>query len=822
MKFVDAFNINGVCAKQIPCIKLNGRPNAATEGRVGLLGIDVTSPLYEVYKCVAVNGSIYTWELLAPSLPEGTDHSKIISSHDADKGAHPDIRDAILAIRANGVQQHPLFAESEEWLNTEGNADTTKLYVLPNAFIYSYMYKETAIPGGAAYTNKLPTATETYNGDKVYEDTTQGTKGYVIGVRISGSSGSVSTHSGMLATGFIKAPDGKTLDGARIRTVGFTTSKATMGCQVVSYNASGARISNYQWGSGTDASTADVYIADFTLDSATYGTGITSIRISASSASSPTIITVNEEIKENEPSIKKEYGWVNTGLAFVPTDYEPQINELSNTVSELAKSTIKIEQQLAKGIDGGLSISEVFAPSPQLPANGTETSDFNASTVTAEEIYTYLDKLVTKYPKYITKEILGKDASGNHDWCRYTLCRRYYDAWQKVNYPKMYAWVNGSTTVYSASVSPRIGDTMYSTKYIGTAYAKVTAVDTPNQTRTVNGLVFTRKAEADVSPTLVYTETGYSPYFVGGYAGLKNAVYDDSKRGVSTISAYTGNTMTDANGVSYVRYPLGDRDNTFEDIPAIVIGSNEHGRIKEGNGKGVNGDPATPAIISARMIKDLCECVNANNPFLNLLKNNYKLVFCPVINPWGLSGEGFANPSYGGYVNSNNVNIDRNFDTPGWGNDTDVRHGAYGGSENETQYFMNTLAESGAKIAMANHGLGTQVNDATGEATNAGLCHYMFGRVNSKYNDALTSTGAVMEANYNLVYTSYPEAKPEEYAKTRSYIALIGAEGGAVEMQSRDGFILAGEGQEYTARIMEANYTMLLQFLSMLINHADE
>lgn len=280
--------------------------------------------------------------------------------------------------------------------------------------------------------------------------------------------------------------------------------------------------------------------------------------------------------------------------------------------------------------------------------------------------------------------------------------------------------------------------------------------------------------------------------------------------------------MTDAGGVSYVRYPFGDKDNTFKTIPTIVIGSNEHGRIKETSGKGVGGDPATPAIISARMIKDLCESVNANNPFINLLKNNYKLVFCPVINPWGLSAEALnntANYGYnGGYVNSNNVNLDRNFDTPGWGNDSDQRHGAYGGSENETQYFMNTLAESGAKIAMANHGLGTQVNATTGEATNAGLCNYMFGRVNSKYNDALTSTGAVMEANYNLSYISYAEAKPEEYAKTRSYIDLIGAEGGAVEMQSREGFILAGEGQEYTARIMEANYTLLLQFLYMIMD----
>ena len=68
MHYVKQFNINGVDTKQVACIELHGKPNAATEGHVGVLGIDVTSPLHEVYKCVAVNGSIYTWELLSSGL----------------------------------------------------------------------------------------------------------------------------------------------------------------------------------------------------------------------------------------------------------------------------------------------------------------------------------------------------------------------------------------------------------------------------------------------------------------------------------------------------------------------------------------------------------------------------------------------------------------------------------------------------------------------------------------------------------------------------------------------------------------------------------
>jgi hypothetical protein len=68
MHYVKQFHINGVDTKQVACIELQGKPNAATEGCVGVLGIDMTSPLHDVYKCVAKNGSIYTWELLSSGL----------------------------------------------------------------------------------------------------------------------------------------------------------------------------------------------------------------------------------------------------------------------------------------------------------------------------------------------------------------------------------------------------------------------------------------------------------------------------------------------------------------------------------------------------------------------------------------------------------------------------------------------------------------------------------------------------------------------------------------------------------------------------------
>lgn len=68
MDYVEHFKICGVDTRQVACILLHGKPNAATQGAVGVLGVDVDSPLHDVYKCVAVNGSIYTWELLSSGL----------------------------------------------------------------------------------------------------------------------------------------------------------------------------------------------------------------------------------------------------------------------------------------------------------------------------------------------------------------------------------------------------------------------------------------------------------------------------------------------------------------------------------------------------------------------------------------------------------------------------------------------------------------------------------------------------------------------------------------------------------------------------------
>ena len=681
------------------------------------------------------------------------------------------IKEDITILKNQGAPQSLLFVDNADELND--SSDKNSLYVLSDGEVYDYLPSSDVV-----FENELPTATSTYNGTEVY-----GEKGYVVGVRLS-SDGSVTSDNGesMLATGFIKAPEGEYLDGKTIETEGFKGS-SKMKTYVNTYDSNGNLIKNYTWTGGS--------ISKFKLDSANFGTGIASIRISASSVGStlPTSVTAGRVKNDSDGG----YAWQSTGFSFVKT----------------RKSGVN-----------GLSVSEVFAPSPQLPADGSETADFNGDRdyITAEQIYAKIDELLNLYPRFITKEVMGKDASGTHDWCRYVCSKRFYDAWQKPNYPPMYAWVNGSTTIYSQSVSPRIGDTLYTTAYIGTAKGTVTAVSNANQTRTVGGVVYTRDKSKDVEPTLVYTETAYSPYFSSNYSSLKKDIYDNTKSKISTISSMSNGSLTGANGITYTRYPFGDRNSKFEEIPAIVIAGNEHG---------TGGDPATPAMISARIIKDLCECKNMNNPFLNLLKNEYMMVFCPVVNPWGLHKDNKS------YSNANSVNIDRNFDTVGWWPEVNEKQkwtsGDYGGSENETQYFMNTLVASKCKVAMCNHSYGHGIDNTTGEAVSGGICSYMFGEDWSKYDASLLEIAEVMASNYNLVFKSNDAngvpALPNQWAKTRSYFASVDINGVALEMNSRDGFITdpnnEAQGKQFTPRVMEAAYTQLLQVLYMLIDKQD-
>lgn len=61
MNYIENLDFFGVKARQTSCILLHGVPTTSTEGEVGVLGIDVDSSAYDLYKCVGINDGEYIW-----------------------------------------------------------------------------------------------------------------------------------------------------------------------------------------------------------------------------------------------------------------------------------------------------------------------------------------------------------------------------------------------------------------------------------------------------------------------------------------------------------------------------------------------------------------------------------------------------------------------------------------------------------------------------------------------------------------------------------------------------------------------------------------
>jgi hypothetical protein len=248
-----------------------------------------------------------------------------ISEHNVDTTAHADIRgqisqlssekanktyvDAqITTVKAEVKQQTPLFVNS-----IEECTDTTKLYVLPDGYIYAYT------TGGTV---------------EVFTDVLK-TVGYTDDRRINSSGGIVEwTSSDADVTGYIPVKVG---DVIRVKNMSIP-SAYTSG---VYWNSAGAYTSSKTFITKVPLLSTDVdqaprieqveengNIVQFTITPEEFGSDVAFIVINAKD------ITANSEVYVNSTFVGGN-AWTNTGLAFVPADYEPRIIELEKEVAEL-------------------------------------------------------------------------------------------------------------------------------------------------------------------------------------------------------------------------------------------------------------------------------------------------------------------------------------------------------------------------------------------------------------------------------------------------------------------------------------------------------
>ena len=611
-----------------------------------------------------------------------------------------------------------------------------------------------------------------------------------------------------------------------------------------------------------------------------------------------------------------------------------ELQEILRTINELpdAGTEVNPAAQLYK------ALGATFPPL-QLPADADfEGYDIDLLNSTADDLYAYIDTAVAN-KNTVTKEILGKDASGKYDIARYTYAKRDNLAWVKENYPKLYAWKNGNTVKYTESISPRINEKAYSNPYVETSGTQtitvpakaciakgirysssgggfvtesgtasiilplpknptqapvitlvgmthhsvrtyvyggttntafpttiaktvstdktvitigtdlnqlrnfsyitffindigdyssakillndvelafevtsdkdavggiasqestttitvegggtpITAVSATKRSRTIDGVEYVRYADGDVEPTLIYTDIG------------------DSRNANASITE---------GGITYRRYPLGDLGSNRTKLIPIFIYANEHGVVKD-TVAAENHEGKHPALIAARMLRDLAADKQENSAIYKYIRENCMLIVIPVANPFGFNFNLTDDTNgYTGYYNKNTVNINRNYDTPGWdymkNNGTGSAMGAYAGSEIETQFIMNTMVESGAVVAMSLHGFASPNSACAHQGQNPGNVDYNQEKL-SKINSFLKTNWG-----YSLVYYDGEPLlnTPEVTAKSPSYITQCGAYGGIVEI-SPDDNRTSGLKQEYNQHVCENAYAQVLNLLVM-------
>lgn len=262
----------------------------------------------------------------------------------ADKqGINDEIKAFIVDELAKRGQLKPEFAN-----DTSECTDTSKLYVLPDGYIYAYMKSD----GGSAanFTNQIPISVDTnksvYNGI-----------GYKNGKRINSSGAEVdatSSLSGFGATGFIPCTQ-----DARIRLKNFKIepSNSTAGsarCAVydASFNHLGGQSYNNlntTTGGGSCELDASGFVTAMSLTAIAAKSGadlaqIAYIRLtSMDNITGDSIVTVNEQITYTTTT--GGYEWKNTGHTFTSADYNDRVSALEATDADHEKRISLLEAQ---------------------------------------------------------------------------------------------------------------------------------------------------------------------------------------------------------------------------------------------------------------------------------------------------------------------------------------------------------------------------------------------------------------------------------------------------------------------------------------------
>lgn len=242
----------------------------------------------------------------------------------------------------------PEFVES-----TSEMKDQSKIYLMPDGYLYAYMKAK-------IYRNWLLEAEDDsgnyYNGGQGYKDK----------YRLNSSGTEAYDNADIATTGFIPFKIGDVL---RFKNVNISSTDSGYNQYFAVYDSNKNKLRS-GYASNYNKALPDDFEMDASGNWALFDTrnieelnkdidwsDTSYFRISAPGFSSNTIITINEKIE----GVQEDVGgggniakaWMNTGLQFIPADYENRIIELEHAKTILSDRITEIEKQL----DGSQNVS---------------------------------------------------------------------------------------------------------------------------------------------------------------------------------------------------------------------------------------------------------------------------------------------------------------------------------------------------------------------------------------------------------------------------------------------------------------------------------
>lgn len=340
-------------------------------------------------------------------------------------------------------QLEPLYADS-----IDGCTDTTKLYVLPDGFIYAWMLTEKEVETGGGYTNALDGITKNIN--KRWSHSSKALSnadGYMTVVDVPVKSGQ-EVYVNVPRIAFLgnyprivyRDASGNYVSGEldRAATNKIVITSDDVGSHwTVGYvmKDSGVTSSNALLAGAADIASMNIVFNAYNVKTNTSNT--TNGAITEEDVANYIVSIDNPIVEGGGTEIVKEYAWASTGHAFVPADYEERIIAVEKTATNHTARIVALEKSVESGSADeteAAALSKiqkwdkpVYDPAPvTLIADSRVKPALTTNDRTISAIYAKYRALMAAHPDYITETNMGKSSSSNTftavDMLRFDFC----------------------------------------------------------------------------------------------------------------------------------------------------------------------------------------------------------------------------------------------------------------------------------------------------------------------------------------------------------------------------------------------------------------